>query len=392
MVELAEVLGDADVAAQLRQQGPVHRATLPGGVQAWLVVRYEEAVAALKDPRLSVAAMAASGALDGGTLSPEMRRATFTNLVSMDPPIHTRMHKLISSVFNAELIENTRPWMTRLAEELIDGFAQDGQVELMDQFAESMPMSAISELFGIPGVDRDRFRNWSRAIISGLGTPDFAVDANAECIEYLRDLIKRRRSDPDAALISALIRAEDEIGALSEDELTSTIIILIIAGLDPTLSLIGNSVYRLMNDPGLTEQIRTEPEILPRLIEEVLRLESPSPMANFRTVIEPMRIGDTSMGAGDLVAICLQSANRDHAQFPNSAHFNLARTDTRHLGFGYGIHHCIGAPLARLEGEIAVGALLRRFPALRLAVPAASLSWSPGVFVHRLDSLPLALS
>ncbi|WP_073838779.1 cytochrome P450 family protein [Micromonospora sp. CB01531] len=389
-IALNDVLTDPDTRTDLQKQGPVHRATLPNGMPVWLVVGYDEAVAALNDDNLSTAL--ATGGLDGGALSPDMRDALLKSLTNSDQPDHTRLRRLVSKAFTARRVEAMRPWISRLTDELIDGFAQHDQVDLMAEFAAPLPILVITELLGIPEADRPQVRAWSRTIISRLGMPDFPVRAATEFVEYLRDLIAQRRDDPDEGLISALIRARDENDALSANELTATIFLMIVAGHDTTLSLIGNGVYLLMQKPDRAAQLRADPSLLPAAIEEFLRLESPVPVANFRAAVNSFDIGGTRISAGDLVVISLQAANRNDSQFSDPSRFDLARTKGRHLAFGHGIHFCLGAPLARLEGELAIGTLLKRFPDLRLAVPAAELTWSQAPFIHRLDKLPLLLS
>jgi cytochrome P450 len=392
VIAFDDILTHPDTAAELQKQGPVHRATLPNGVPVWLVVGYDEAIAALSDRRLSVAAMLDAGALDGGKLDPDMREALLKSLTNSDPPDHTRLRRLVSSVFTARRVEAMRPWISRLTDQLIDGFARDDRVDLMAEFAAPLPILVISELLGIPEADRPRVRDWSQTIISGFGSPDFPVRDAAEFVEYLRDLIAHRRAQPDEALISGLIRARDERDALSANELTATIFLMIVAGHDTTLSLIGNGVYLLTTEPDRAARLREDPSRLPAAIEEFLRLESPVPAANYRAAVESFDIGGTQISAGDLVAISLQAANRDSSQFSDPSRLDPTRAQGRQLAFGHGIHFCLGAPLARLEGELAIGALLRRFPNLRLAVPSAELTWSQATFVHRLDTLPLLLS
>jgi cytochrome P450 len=393
VVALNDVLTDPDTVTRLQKQGPVHRAALPNGMPVWLVVDHDEAIAALSESRLSVAAMLAAGGLDGGKLSADMRDALLKSLTNSDPPDHTRLRRLVSRAFTARRVEAMRPWISQLIDELIDGFAQHDQVDLMAQFAEPLPILVISELLGIPEADRPQVRDWSRVIMSGFGQPDFPVRAAADFVEYLRGLVERRRAEPDGALISALIEARDESDALSMNELTATIFLMMLAGHDTTLSLIGNGVHLLMQKPERAARLREDPSLLSAAIDEFLRLESPVPVANFRAAVESFDIGGTRVSAGELVVISLQAANRDDSQFPDPARFDLARSaQGRHLAFGNGIHYCLGAVLARLEGELAIAALLKRFPQLRLAVAATELTWSHAPFIHRLDKLPLSLA
>jgi len=389
-VALTDAMADASVLAALRERGPIHRVLMPTGTPAWLVVRHQEAVAALSDNRLSVAAMMEAGVLDGGKLTTEQRHALLKGLTNVDPPDHRRLRGLVSGVFTARRIEALRPWISRLTDELIAAFADRGHVELMEEFAIPLPMLVICELLGIPEADRTRFRALSRTFISGLGSPDFSVDDALEFTAYLRDLIAQKRERPDDALISAMIQARDEGDALTEDELTSMATLMIIAGHDTTLSLIGNGMYLLMIEPERARRLRAEPGLLPDAIDEFLRLESPVPFGNIRAAVSPIDFGETRVQPGEVVIIGLQSANRDQAQFAAPDGYDVTREGGRHLAFGHGIHYCLGAPLARLEAELAIGTLLRRFPDLRLAVPPTDLTWSQALFVHRLDALPLA--
>jgi cytochrome P450 len=389
-VALADALSHTSTMDALRDSGPIHRVLMPTGAPAWLVVGHQEAVAALNDTRLSVAAMTEAGVLDGGKLTVEQRNALLKGLTNVDPPDHRRLRRLVSGVFTARRIEAMRPWISRLTDELIAAFEDRGRVELMSEFATPLPILVICELLGIPEADRDSFRAWSRSILSGFGTPDFPVDEAVQFTAYLRGLIAEKRERPDDALFSAMIQARDEGDALSEDELTSMATLMIIAGHDTTLSLIGNGIYLLMLEPDRAEKLRADPGLLSGAIEEFLRLESPVPVANIRAALSPVDIGGAHVQPGELVIIGLQSANRDKAEFAAPDRFDMARESGHQLAFGHGIHYCLGAPLARLEGEIAIGTLLRRFPDLRLAVPAAELTWSQSLFVHRLNELPLA--
>ena len=392
VLTLAEILTEPATVVGLRERGPVHRAVLPDGTPLWVVIGYDEAAAALSDPRLSVAAMAAAGVIDSGKLTSVQRDGLLRGLTSTDPPDHTRLRRLVSTAFAARQVGSMRPWISSLTDKLIDGFAPDGRVDLMSQLALPLPMLVISELLGIPEADRPRFREWSHALISGMGTPDFPLDLALEFLDFLRVLCSDKREHPDEGLISALIRARDGAEALSEDELTSMVFLMVIAGHDTTVGLIGNGVYLLLKDPGQLEAVRAEPARLPAAIEEFLRMESPVPIGTFRAALDSFEIAGTRIAAGDLVAISLQSANLSPAQFTDPERLDPGRTQGRHLAFGHGIHYCLGAPLARLEAEAAIGALLRRFPALRLEDPDAELAWSRSAFVHRLDVLPLALN
>ncbi|MFL6111663.1 MAG: cytochrome P450 [Catenulispora sp.] len=388
-VALGDVLADTGAMAALRQAGPIHQVLLPTGAPAWLVVRHQEVMAALTDTRLSVAGLRESGALDGGKLRPEQRDALIRGLTNVDPPDHTRLRKLVSGAFTPRRIEGLRPRIGRLVDDLVAGFADRGRVELMAEFATPLPMLAIFELLGVPEADRQPFSAWSRDTLAGLGTLDFPVDTAEQVIAYLRDLTAEKRRRPDDGLLSAMIQARDEQDELSEDELTSMAFLMIVAGQETTASLVGTAMFLLTTQTDLAGRLRADPGLLPGAIEEFLRLEAPIPVATVRAAADRLDIGGTAVAPGEIVVLGLQSANRDESRFPNADRFDLDRSAGRHMSFGHSIHYCLGAPLARLESELAVGTLLRRFPDLRLAVPAAELTWSEGMFIHRLETLPL---
>ena len=388
-VDIISTVADLEELARLRESGPVHRAVLPGGLEFWLVLRHAEALAALNDPRVSVGATI--GMADGGMLSPEIRAAMFTSLMAADPPDHTRLRRLVSSVFTARRVEGMRPWIEEATEHLIDAFADRDEADLMAELAAPLPILVICELLGIPEADRSNFRDWSNACISGMGTPQFPVEKATEFVHYLRDLVARKRTEPDGALLSALIQSRDAAEALSDDELTSTVFLLILAGHDTTLSLIGSGLLLLMNHPDQAAELRADPQKVPRAIEEFLRFESPVPMGTFRLATEPFEIGGTRIEAGDMLMVCLQSANRDESVFGRPGSLDTARAEARHLAFGHGIHFCLGAQLARLEAEVAINAMLRRFPDLRLATPNEMIPWRGGLFVHGPISMPAHL-
>ena len=391
VVALGDLLAEPGAVAALRHRGPIHPVLLPTGAPAWLVVRHKEVMAALSDPRLSVAGMRESGALDGGRLRHEQRNALLKGLTNVDPPDHTRLRRLISGVFTARRVEGLRPRIAHHIDELIADFTDNGRVELMAEFATPLPMLVLCELLGVPQADRQPFGAWSREVLAGIGTPDFPVDTADQFTAYLRELLADKRRRPDDRLLSAMVQARDEEDKLSEDELTSMAFLMIVAGHETTVSLIGNAMYLLMSQPDQADKLRADPSLLPGAIEEFLRLEPPVPVATIRAATSPIDIGGTTVAPGEMVVLNLQSANRDETQFTNADELDLARSAGRHLTFGHGIHFCLGAPVARLESELAIGTLLHRFPRLRLARPTSELAWSQGLFVHRLETLPLAL-
>jgi cytochrome P450 len=388
-IDVALTATSAVETARLLETGPVHRGVLPNGIPVWLVVGHAEALAALNEPLLSLATN--SGEMGGGDLAPEILAGMSSSLLNSDPPDHTRLRRLVSSVFTARRIEAMRPWISGLTDSLIDVFADRGEADLVAELATPLPIQVICELLGIPHADRGAFREWSNAFVAGVGSSHYPVAQVTEFVLYLRELVARKRTEPDDGLLSALIQARDEQQVLSEDELTSLIFLLIIAGHDTTLSLVGNGLFLLLTHPEQAAQLRAAPGRIADAVEEFLRLETPVPLSTFRIATGRVELGGAVLEPGDIVIVDFQAANRDASMFPDPAGLDLHRAAGRHLAFGHGIHYCLGAPLARLEGELAIGAMLRRFPDLRLAIPAEKVPRRAGMFMHGLESLPVRL-
>jgi len=378
-----------EAVAPLRDAGPIHRVTLPSGLPVWLVTRYAEARAALSDPRLSNAIPI--GVPGSAPLPPQIHAAMYSHLLRVDPPAHTRMRRLVSAVFVPKRIEKLRPRVREIADNLLDRLAARSDADLIAEYAFPLPMQVICELFGIPAEDRDKFRHWSDAIVTTVGTPVFPLQEVTEYVEYLHGLIERKRAQPDDALLSALIAARYDQNRLTEDELVSTVFIFIIAGHETTVNLIGNAIYLLLREPERADRIRSRLDELPLAIEEFLRYESPVTAASIRVATEPMVLFGAEVAAGDLVVVSLLGANRDRDVFEEPDELRLTRKPNQHLAFGHDIHYCLGAPLARLEAQIAIGNFLDRFPKTQLATVPDDVRWRPGVFIRGLASLPVTL-
>ncbi|RKN47501.1 cytochrome P450 [Micromonospora endolithica] len=373
------------------------RVRQPNGMETFLVTRFAEVSEALtdarlgKNPRHGAAMLAAGGAgmpREGGNLG--------GHLLASDPPEHTRLRKLLAREFTMRRVESMRPAVQRLADRLVDDIARDltdgtGEVDLLPAYAVPLPIIVISGLLGIPQADQERFRAWTRAILQPLGSPGKA-DGVREFSAYLSDLMEAKRAHPGDDLFSALVAAEAD-DRLSPQELIGTAILLIVAGHETTVSLIANGVLALLRHPGQLEQVRARTELLPAAIEEFLRYDAPLDRATARWAVEDLEIAGTPVPKGAMVIAALGSANRDETVFPDPDRLDVNREHAhRHLAFGRGIHHCVGAPLARLEAETAIGTLLRRFPSIELAVPAEKLHWTPTIVMNSLDALPVRVS
>ncbi|GLY01296.1 cytochrome P450 [Actinoplanes sp. NBRC 101535] len=377
--------------AHLRQVAPVHRARLPSGVEAWLVTRYEDARQALTDPRLSKKTAFAVGSSRTATRSPSVSNVLSHHMLAADPPDHTRLRRLVSAAFTARRIEALRPRIQEISRDLLDALEGVDEADLIDTYAFPLPIQVICELLGVPAADRDTFRAWSGIIVAGSQSGDRLQPAVRDMSAYILALLDERRGTPGDDLLSGLIGVSDAGDRLTEAELSSMVFLLLIAGHETTVNLIGNGAYLLLRDRARWRELGADPALLPTAVEEFLRFEGPVETATFRVATEPLTLGGARIAAGDPVMVVLLSANRDDTRFPDAGVLRLDRTQNPHLAFGHGIHYCLGAPLARLEAQIAFSDLLARHPGLRLAVPAEDVRWRPGMLLRGLEQLPVHL-
>ncbi|MFF1307261.1 cytochrome P450 [Streptomyces sp. NPDC058307] len=390
--------------AWLREHAPVHRTRLPSGVEAWLVTRYTEAKQALADQRLSKnpAHHDEPAHAKGKTGIPGERKAELmTHLLNIDPPDHTRLRRLVSKAFTPRRVAEFAPRVQELTDRLIDGFAATGSADLIHEFAFPLPIYAICDLLGVPGEDQDDFRDWAGMMIRHGGGPRGGVARSVKKMRgYLAELIHRKREalpdepPPGEDLISALIRASDHGEHLTENEAAAMAFILLFAGFETTVNLIGNGAYALLTHPEQRHRLqeslaRQERGLLETGVEELLRYDGPVELATWRFATEPLRIGGQDIATGDPVLVVLAAADRDPQRFADPDVLDLSRRDNQHLGYGHGIHYCLGAPLARLEGQTALATLLTRLPDLQLAVDSADLRWRGGLIMRGLRTLPV---
>ncbi|MFP3991961.1 cytochrome P450, partial [Streptomyces sp. E11-3] len=387
--------------AWLREHAPVHRTRLPSGVEAWLVTRYADAKQALADQRLSKnpAHHDEPAHAKGKTGIPGERKAELmTHLLNIDPPDHTRLRRLVSKAFTPRRVAEFAPRVQELTDQFIDGFAAKGEADLIHDFAFPLPIYAICDLLGVPREDQDDFRDWAGMMIRHGGGPRGGVARSVKKIRgYLAELIHRKRENPGDDLISGLIKASDHGEHLTENEAAAMCFVLLFAGFETTINLIGNGVYALFQNPEqrtlLQESLaRGEQGLLETGVEELLRYDGPVELATWRFATEPLAIGGQRIASGDPVLVVLAAADRDPARFTDPDTLDLSRRDNQHLGYGHGIHYCLGAPLARLEGQIALATLLTRLPDLQLAVPAEELRWRGGLIMRGLRTLPVSFT
>ena len=393
--------------AQLRAEAPVYRADSPLGVPAWLITRHEDARAALTDPRLAKHPRhAPPELLELGFLTAEGESPMGVNMLFTDLSAHTRLRKLVTKAFTRRRIEALRPRVQEITDALVGAMADQDEADLIASMAFPLPVTVICELLGVPVADREDFREWTRATISPPLTPEGLAQrlrGRQNLEQYLGELVARKRAgiDPGAAgddqpdLVSALIVAVDERDQLSEQELLGMIQLLLVAGHETTVNLIGNGMLALLSHPDQLELLRARPELLPPAVEELLRYDGPVERSTMRFATDDVEIAGVRIPAGSVVSVVLAAADRDHAYVPDADRLDITRAHHGHLAFGHGVHFCLGAPLARLEGAIAIGSLLQRFPDLALACPPEELRWrggGPTNNLRGLEALPLRLS
>jgi cytochrome P450 len=380
--------------ARLREEAPVYRTTLPSRQVAWLVTRYDDVLAVLKDERF---------AKDRFNAMPPERRAKMPwvpnlfkplarTMLDVDGPDHTRLRALVHKAFAPRLIERLRERIQTLCDDLLTVVQHNGSLELIREYALPLPATIIAELLGVPLQDRAKFQSWSNSMVSVSSSGDLlrALPQVWLFMRYLRTLFEQRRANPRDDLVTALVQAEEAGDTLSEDELLAMVVLLLIAGHETTVNLISSGTLALLAHPEQMDLLRQNPALIKPAIEELLRYTSPVAMATERFAREDIAIGGMTIPCGEQVLAVLGSANRDERQFPNPDTLDITREPNRHLAFGQGVHFCLGAPLARLEGQIAVNTLLRRIPNLHLTSAPESLRWRKGLFLHGLEQLPLA--
>ncbi|WP_088363331.1 cytochrome P450 family protein [Bacillus cereus] len=312
------------------------------------------------------------------------------NMLTVDPPDHTRLRRLVSKAFTPRMIEDLRPRIQQIADELLVAVQEQGKMEIISDFAYPLPIIVISEMLGIPTTDRNQFREWTQILMNASVNPSqgTAVTTTLEkFIQYIEVLLNEKRINPDADLISELVQTTEQEDKLSNNELLSTIWLLIIAGHETTVNLISNSVLALLQHPEQMNLLRENPSLIPSAVDELLRYSGPV-MFISRLASEDMTIHGKKIRKGDLVLLSLTAANIDPQKFTYPETLNISREENNHLAFGAGIHHCLGAPLARLEGQIALGTLLQRLPNLRLAIKPDQLNYNHSK-IRSLVNLPV---
>ncbi|MDU0291306.1 cytochrome P450 [Saccharothrix longispora] len=381
--------------AAFREGAAATRVVLPRGSRAWLVTRYEEARSALADPRFSKHHEGFRRVVElsrpDGAEEPAFDESLARTMLNMDPPDHTRLRKLVTKAFTARRVELLRPRVREITRSLLDEAAARGDVDLVDALAFPLPITVICEMLDVPMDRRDDFRQWSNVLVGGSFEPVDIQAAGQAMAGYLLQLVEHKRANPGDDFFSELVHASDDGDRLDQGELIAMAFLLLVAGHETTVNLIANGVYHLLRHPDQLVKLRDDPSLLPGAVEEFLRYESPVNQATVRYTTEDVELGDVVIPKDSLVLVSLLSGNRDEAKFPDADRFDITRQTGGHLAFGHGIHFCLGAPLARLEGEIAVGMLLERFD-VTPTEDLESLPWRPGTLIRGLVELPVNLT
>ncbi|MFJ6194737.1 cytochrome P450 [Micromonospora sp. NPDC092111] len=380
--------------ARLRTDAPVCPVSSPR-FDSYLITRFDDARAALTDPRLSKD-LYGPGRHYLQIFGPNSE-ALNKNMLNSDPPEHTRLRRMVSQAFAPRRIEALRPRVAQIVDDLLDKVVPQGQAELMHDFAIPLPMVVICELLGVPRADQDQVLDWTQVIRtsgSSRRSPQeeraAVAQAQVRLHHYLADLVRAKRARPADDMVSALIAACDHDGGLSEPELVTTTFLLLFAGHQTTADFLGNATAALLTHPDQLDLLRARPELLPSAIEELLRFDGPLPVASPRIATEDVEYQGVRIPCGSIVGVVLNAANHDPAHFVDPDRLDLRRARGPHLGFGHGVHYCLGVSLARMEAQIGLGALLRRLPGLRLGVPVAELRRLPAASPFRgLLELPV---
>jgi cytochrome P450 len=381
--------------AQMRREAPIYGHKAPDGSTIWNITKYADVLAVLKDNDRFCKDPRNTGLSDvpgNASRKTVMQRLINENMLFSDPPDHTRLRALISQVFTPQRIAHQADFVRQTADQLINQFQSMGEVDLISAFALPLPVFVICKLLGIPDEDRDDVAFWSQAIISP-GSRDLNFSSRKQrvqaLIQYLSYIFSLRSADPKDDLISALVHAEEGGDKLSNTELSSMVILLIVTGHETTVNLIGNGTLALLENPDQLALLLKEPSLWENSIEEILRYDGPVETSTSRWARQDIMLGGHQILCGDQVRVVLASANRDSEKFDAADELNIRRSDNNHLAFGYGVHYCLGAPLARMEGKIALQALFDKLDGIRLKYPPSHLKWRKGVLFRGLQSLEL---
>lgn len=383
--------------AQMRKEEPIFRLQTGGNPDIlWVVTNHEYSEAILRDHKRFVKRWENTRTPEErAKIQPEPLAAQMLNnhMLNTDGDDHTRLRTLVNKAFSGNIMHQQRERVQTIANELLDQVEAKGKMDLIDDYAFPIPIVVICDLLGIPHQDRDKFRAWSNAFLTpAMNEQEWQeqVQFLQGMLQYLGEVFAQRRAKPQDDLITALVQAEENGERLTETELYSMVVLLIVAGHETTVNLIGNGTLALLRHPEQLAKLHANPHLIESAVEELLRYDGPVETATIRFAAEDIELGGKLLRRGDAVNVTITSANRDESRYTHAESLDIERQNNRHLAFGMGVHYCVGAPLARMEGQIAINTLIQRLPKLRLAVPVEELTWSNAVVIRGMKHMPVA--
>ncbi len=381
--------------AWMREEAPVYKAHLTCWKDVYLITRYDDVLAALKDPRLVKNPKNAKpdSRRNGIFWMPKAFQPLMNNMLNSDEPDHRRLRNLVHKAFTPRRITELAPRIESIANQLLENAQRKVEVDLVRDYALPLPVTVIAEMIGIPPEDRYRFRTWTQRIIVNPTPINMmrALPAMLAFLKYIRKLAEKRRADPQDDLLTALVQVEDEGDRFTEDELLGMVFLLLVAGHETTVGLISNGTLALLRNPEQLAKLQADWGLIDSAVEELLRYDGPLQTTEMSFAREAFMLHGVEIPQGATVLPAILSANRDERVFKQADQLDITRTPNRHLAFGHGIHYCLGAPLARLEGKIAFRTLFERCPNLRLAVAPEELHCQGMMLIHRMQNLPVVL-
>lgn len=382
---------------ELRNKAPIQKIILDDGFPVWLISKFNDATEVLRDPRF-IKSPNNLRTSDKDPLKGKTKRASPAyilrrfHMLANDPPDHTRLRGFAQKAFTPKIIKEMRPRIQQITNELIDKIQTNRKYDFIDDFAYQLPIIVIAELLGLPVEDREKLRNWSDVLIEVQVTEKNkqSIEESSEAfVSYLNNVFALRRKNPGNDLISTFLKLESADDHLTENELYATIFLLIIAGHETTVNLISNGMHSLLSHPKQLNLLKNNPDLIHSAIEEILRYNGPVINSTMRLAAEDILINGIKIKKGEGVLVIFLSANQDETKFDNSLSFDITRKKNKHLAFGYGIHFCIGAPLARLECEIAINTILDRLPNIKFDPTSDSLEWRASNIIRGLKKFPV---
>jgi cytochrome P450 len=392
-----------DYLAMLRAGDGVRNVVFPHGSRVWLVTRYEDVRTLLASPLVSkdgrrMNEMFARHAKDAIGVEEEEEPGSVgfdddlsCHMLNSDPPRHTRLRDAVSKAFNLRRIEAYRPRIDQVVGELLDAMADQAEVDMIAGLARPLPVTIMCDVLGIPFADRDTFSRWAVELVGAGHDPEVVEAASENVVEYAGKIIEAKRREPGDDMVSALLETGEDADRLTDSELVAMIFLMVVAGHVTTMYTLSNAIYSLLTHPDEMARLRADPSLTPAAVDELMRYDGGVAVGTFRFTAAEITVGDVVIPKGEILALSLTSANRDEARFPDADKLDLTRHPHGVLGFGHGIHYCIGQPLAKIQLEVAIRQLITRYPDARVAVDPAELRWITSALMRGLETLPVSL-